>query len=560
MDDLPWVLSRPPWIFRKSARPVEPVIVKTKKSDATDEALARFTATAVFGGWRSDNDARAWAHYEAHVETTLLALVPIAIGEWNPKRKIAERILRALSQRHAKEVREIAAGYGKKAKASVEEILSIDPRLDCPGAPPDMSPVWKPSALPQPRLASGREMPLEALEHLGHMLAFSTLDHAYAGIADVKAACEPRSLAELAWAAAIAWQDAGSNKRDEWMLESIAHLGDDIVIRRTTPALTASRVLDVLAANATDAAATELCTILWRMSQEKTTPGVAAARRAFADLARRRGMSVDELEDTLAPTILPAPPKKCGVDDRLYPFIQTAGGTRHHTLPPTSTWRDLQEDVAAVSDARIRSLERAMVSGRSWTAEAFRKAWLDHALMQHVSRSVVWRSGGERVFRVAEDGTFADVRDDVTELAKTVTIVHPAELDDEARARWIAVLADYRVVQPFEQMARRVLPAVKGSSAALFALVPITQRELHDKLAAHGFAFEARGSSHFASRACARTSGRIGVELAFKNQSLSSATLRYERAGKRVDLDAVHPVDVCEIAHDLDLTPRGPAP
>ena len=535
--------------------------MKTKKSERVEEALKEFTSTAVFGGWRAESDARAWAHYEAYVEDTLLALLPIAIGEWNPKRKIAERIVRVLGQRHADEVRAVAASYGKKAKASVEEILSIDPRLDCPGAPPDMSPVWKPSALPRPRLAGGEELTVEAVDHLGHMLAFSTLDRPYAGIADVKAACEPRSLAELAWGAAVAWEEAGASKRDEWMIESLAHLGDDIVIRRTTPALKSGRVLDVLAATPTDASATELCTILWRLSQDKPKPnyGVKEARAAFAALARRRGMSVDELEDTLAPTILPAPPIKFGVDDRLDPFMQTAGGTRHHTLPPTSTWRDLQEDVAAVSDARIRSLERAMLSGRAWTIEAFRKAWLEHALMQHVSRCVVWRSG-DRAFRVAEDGSFADARDDVTELAKTVTIVHPAELGDEERARWIAVLADYRVVQPFEQMARRVLPPLKGGSVALFPTGPITQRELYEKLNAHGFSVDFRGKGQYASRACARGSGRLGLALAFQGQTISSLTLKYERGTKAVDLDAASPVDVSEIAHDLDLTLRAAAP
>jgi hypothetical protein len=558
--DIPWVLARPPWIFRKSPRPVEPVLVKTKKSEAVAEALAQFTNGAVFGGWRPDNDARAWAHYEAHVEATLLAIIPIAIGEWNPKRKIAERIVRILAQRHLKDVQEAAATYGKKAKASVEEILTIDPRLDCPGAPPDMSPAWKPKTLPRPRLVGGDELSFEAVEHLGHMLAFSTLDRPYAGIADVKAACEPRSLAELAWEAAIAWEDAGAGKRDEWMIESLAHFADDVVIRRTTPALKSARVLDVLAATPTDAAATELCTILWRLSQDKPKPsyGVKEARAAFAALARRRGMSVDELEDTLAPTILPAPPIKFGVDDRLDPFMQTAGGTRHHTLPPTSTWKDLQEDVAAVSDMRIRSLERAMISGRSWSVETFRKAWLDHTLMQHVSRCVVWRTG-DRMFRVAEDGSFADAGDDVMELGKTVAIAHPAEMKAEERTKWIAVLADYRVVQPFEQMARRVLPPVKGSSVALFPAGPTTQREIHEKLTAHGFAFDYRGTQP--TRACARTSGRMCLELAFKNQSLTSATLRYARGtGAWIDLDAAHHVDICEVAHDLDLTLRASAP
>jgi hypothetical protein len=559
--DLPWVLARPPWIFRKSPRPVEPVIVKPKKSEATDEALKHFTSTAVFGGWRSDNDGRAWAHYEAHVTDTLLAIIPIAIGEWNPKRKIAERIVRVLASRHPKNVNEAAASYGKKAKASVEEILSIDPRLDCPGAPPDMSPAWKPSKLPRPRLIAGENLSLDALEHLGHMLAFSTLDRAYAGIADVKAACDPRSLAELAWEAAVAWEAAGATRRDEWMIESLAHLGDDIVIRRTTPALKSARVLDVLAATPTDAAATELCTILWRLSQDKPRPdyGVKEARAAFAALARRRGMSVDELEDTLAPTILPAPPIQFGVDDRLDPFMQTAGGTRHHTLPPTSTWRDLQEDVAAVSDARIRSLERAMLSGREWSADTFRKAWLDHSLMQHVSRCVVWRTGG-RAFRVAEDGTFADARDDVMELGKTITILHPAELDDEERARWIAVLADYRVVQPFDQMARRVLPRVKGGSVALFPIGAMTQRELYEKLSTHGFTNDVRAKTPSASRACERASGRLVLGFAFQSQKVTSITLKYERGSKPVDLDVASPVDVSEVAHDLELTLRASAP
>jgi len=559
--DLPWVLARPPWIYRKSPRSVEPVVVKTKKSEATDEALAQFTNCAVFGGWRPDNDARAWAHYEAHVEDTLLAILPIAIGEWNPKRKIAERIVRILAQRHPEEVREVAASYGKKAKASVEEILTVDPRLDCPGAAPDMSPAWKPTALPRPHLVDGSEMPLEALEHLGHMLAFSTLDRPYAGIADVKAVCEPRSLAELAWAAAVAWEEAGAARRDQWMIESLAHLGDDIVIRRTTPALKSARVLDVLAATPTDASATELCTILWRFSQDKPKPDydVKETRAAFTVLARRRGMSEGELEDTLAPTILPAPPIKFGVDDRLDPFLQTAGGTRHHTLPPTSTWKDLQEDVAAVSDARIRSLERAMITGRAWTVDAFRKAWLDHTLMTHVSRCVVWRTG-DRAFRVAEDGSFADAHDDATELGKIVAIAHPAELGEEERAKWIAVLADYRLVQPFEQMARRVLPPVKGGSVALFPMASIGQRELYEKLNAHGFTVDFRNKGQYASRACTRASGRLGLAIAFENQKVSSLTLKYERANKPVDLDAANAVDVSEIAHDLDLTLRASAP
>ncbi len=515
LSDLPRVLSRPPWVAGRPSRELVVARITAKHSADTADALALFDSTAVFGGWRSDRDGAAWQHFETHLEPALAAILPIAVGEGGPRRKIAERVVRDLAVRHSDVVRAIAKRYGKKAVASVEEILSVDRRFDCPTAPPELPASFRPETFTRPHLADGRALPVPAVRRIGEMLAFSSLDRPYAGLTDVKQACEPRSLAELAWDMGRAWEAAGGPPQDAWMLESLASLADDLVIRRTTPAIAHPYIVRVLGYVGTNAAATELCTIAWRAAHaEPAKPQTAqtfavsrAAARAkseidaaFAMIARRRGVTVEELEDSLMPAVTAASPDdtdapvssrlaglraknrdarvtveygtrplRIGIDERLEAFVQTAGGTRMRELPKPldgddrskiagveEVWRELQEDIAAIADLRIRSLERALKSGRTWTLPAFRRAWLEHPLMRHVALGVVWRSGG-RTFRIAEDGSFADI-DDVTLAPGSVaevSVANPGEMSDAEIARWAEVLEDYRIVQPIEQISRR---------------------------------------------------------------------------------------------------------
>jgi hypothetical protein len=616
------VLSRPPWISGRVSRFIEPVRVAPKKIgdlapdgvaecvsklraekpiddvDSTELALALFGATCVFGGWRSEHDASASQYFEAHVETALLALVPVAVGEVGPRRKIAERFVRQLAKKHEGVVRDVAKRYGKRALASVEEILAVDRRFDCPNTPPDLPAIFRKDQLPRPRLHDGRALPLLGVERLGHMLAFSTLDRAYEGLSDVKKICDARSLAEHAWEMARAWEAAGAIPKERWMLESIAHLGDDLVIRRATPAISHPDVVRVIGYVPTNAAATELCTIAWRAMHEKstTTFKLASVAAAFAMVARRRGLTVEELEDSLVPTVAAAEPNDesapvssrlaalraksldarvtveygarplvVGFDERLDPFIQTGGGTRLRDLPHPGEaddlakiaraheiWRELQEDVAAIADLRIRSLERAMISGRSWTLDAFRRAWMDHPLMRYVALGVVWRSGSTP-FRIAEDGTFADVEDTTLQGVSVVSVAHPAEMRHEDILRWSSVLADYRIVQPVEQIARRVLRGLAGESASLVPAHPMSQADLQERVRAHGFESGFRLGRQYVSRRCARSPDRLGVSVELANQLVARFTLAAERSGKTVDLARIDAVDLSELAHDLGV-------
>jgi hypothetical protein len=108
-------------------------------------------------------------------------------------------------------------------------------------------------------------------------------------------------------------------------------------------------------------------------------------------------------------------------------------------------------------------MELAMCDRRRWDASTFRTFLVEHPLVCHVVRRLVWATYDEngaidRMFRVAEDRTLADVDDHVFELAGAarVGIPHRLELDTAACQRWGSVLGDYEIIQPFAQIARDV--------------------------------------------------------------------------------------------------------
>ncbi len=523
---------------------------------------------------------RAWECLVAHVEATLVGLIPIAVGRRSKRRGLAERVLRKIAIDHDALAREVAASYGDEARASVEEILGFDERYDCPSVAPKMPSAWRSDAFARPRLPDGRALPIEAVDRIGHMLAFSTLDAPYAGLADVRALCEPRSLAELAWDAGRAWQRDGAKPKLQWMVDAIAHFGDDEVIRRTTPAIAEHRIVTVLAYAATPAAAIELSTIASRIAKGigSAWGTRAAVDAAFAVLARRCGKRVEEIEDSLMPTVTIVEPRvkldfgsrviDVGFDERLDPFIESDRG-RLRALPKAGKkddpakvaraqeiWDELQEDVAAIADVRLHSLERAMATGRVWTLEAFAHAWMDHPLMRHLSRGVIWRAG-ETTCRIAEDGSFADVHDKTLSEVRELAIAHPAEMTDAVRDAWRAVFVDYKIAQPLEQLSRRTLGVVRGESITLVPVgSPPSLAEIHERFRAAGFEPGWHAREQIATRTCIRSAMRFRLMLHVENKSVSSFTLTAELDGQGIDLERVDPVDLSELVHVLALEPK----
>jgi hypothetical protein len=74
-------------------------------------------------------------------------------------------------------------------------------RFSFPSRTPAAPACWNPAALPPPLLRERQQvLPPAAIDALGDMLRFSSLEEPYAGLAQVREPCDRRSLGEFAWA------------------------------------------------------------------------------------------------------------------------------------------------------------------------------------------------------------------------------------------------------------------------------------------------------------------------------------------------------------------------
>jgi hypothetical protein len=331
----------------------------------------------------------------------------------------------------------------------------------------------------------------------------SKADEPYAGVDVVREACDPVSLAEFSWAVFLCWQGRGAPTKDNWALTQLGLLGDDTTVRRLAPlirawpgekaAARAETGLDVLARIGSDVALTHL----HALARKGKYAGVKdRARVKIDEIAAARGLTADELADRAVPDFgLDAEggmtfdygPRRfaVGFDEQLKPYAVEENGKVRKSLPKPGPGDDpvlapaahtlfagLRKDVKAVAEDEIRRLETAMVEGRRWSLEDFRRFFVAHPLLWHIVRRLVWlaEDGGEgaaTAFRIAEDRTFADVNDDAVEppASARVGIAHPVRLGG-AVAAWSEVFADYEILQPFPQLGRPVHLLTEAERAA----------------------------------------------------------------------------------------------
>jgi hypothetical protein len=458
----------------------------------------------------------------------------------------------------------IGARYGEDAKTALEALLEWDALLDAPTRAPKLPPTWKPETLTRPVRTDGKLFPLEAMTTIGTMLAFSPIEPAYAGLALVKSMCTPRSLAELSWDLARSWERAGRKKRERWMLLSLVHFADDEVARRLTPGLRDDDAVDVLEHIDSDAALTELATIAGRSTDAKLGARIELILDRAASL---RGLDKDELEEELAPVkrveadgtvSLDFGPRKLrvGFDEHLQPFVLNDAGERVRALAPPragddperaekakAVWRDLKEDVAVLAARRIAGLRRAMINGRKWTASRFQRVWIDNALMKHVARGVVW-TDGVTPFRVAEDGSLSDARDETFTLADdaTVRVLHPLRARREDLDRFRAIFADYRIVQPFLQLDRVVIERTGERAPA-----PLSGAKIDDltaRLLERGFTRFTFTRGRYGFRRELAVRGAVGIEFDAAEGRVKSPEIVF--IGEELDL-----IEIADIVDDV---------
>jgi hypothetical protein len=340
----------------------------------------------------------------------------------------------------------------------------------------------------RPRLHDGTVLPDDAVRALGEMLRFSPLAHPYAGLAQVREACDAESLEAFALGVLAAWREAGEKGQDVWALETCGKIGGDACAREI-----ATRVR-AWGREEQTTYAQKGCAILVAIGSE-------TSRLMLEDLARgavqgwlRREASValggeerpfDDVEapvpdvgfDPNGSATLDTGKRTytLALDEALTPVLVDEGGARVATFPRARKDDDAKKHAAAkerfasiVKDAKIVArfqvslLERMMCSQRTFSHHAFIERFLQHPFLRHLGRRVVWRASiGD--FRIAEDGTFANAKDDHLKLGdEPVGVAHPITMKDDELKAWIARFADYQIVQPFPQLGRELFRSTPG--------------------------------------------------------------------------------------------------
>jgi predicted DNA-binding WGR domain protein len=500
--------------------------VKTTLADLTDYFSAR--------NLREWLEALRLVRDEARV-AELAAAVLDATGELatskdHDPRPLALEILRSSPELALPPVRESRKKWAKDLLPQLERLVgaTVDERpdaaeADLPAVLQGKAPTWKPpdfwlpAAFSRIALTGGTLVPLASLDLLGAVLKAGDP----AALAAVKRASEPSSLATFGWELFQAWLTSGAPSKDKWAFTVLGAIGTDETARRLTPSIRAwpgesqhARAvlgLDVLGEIGTDVA----LMMLNGIAQKVKFKGLQErAREKMDEIAQKRGMSAEELADRLVPDLdleddgsktLDFGPRsfRVGFDEALSPYAIDAAGTRLKELPKpnskddaalaaeaTETWKAMKKDVRALSSIQITRLELAMGNARRWRGEEFRSFLVEHPLLTHLVRRLVWgvypsadgATPPTRTFRVAEDRSYADGSDEGCDVQadEVVGIVHRLHLDDEEVTRWSRLFGDYELVQPFEQLTREVFHLSPAERAAT-QLARFDGREIESK-------------------------------------------------------------------------------
>ncbi|MET1073630.1 MAG: DUF4132 domain-containing protein, partial [Umezawaea sp.] len=452
--------------------------------------------------------------------------------------------------------------------------------------------------LPAVALRDGGEaLSPSAARALCGLLAVSKIAEPHAGIAEVRALCEPHDLAAFAWAVFRQWRAAHYPPKSGLAKTALALLGDDSVVAGLAELFpswakgSSGRVrtgMDVLAALGTEGALREL----HRLARKAKTKGFRRlAEQRLDDVARARGLSAEQLADRLVPdlgldadarTTLDYGPRHVVVafDAQFTPHLTDQDGRRLTRMPrpaatddaelaaaATKRFTALKKEVLTVVKERTGALEVAMTAGRRWSEPDFRRLFVEHPLMWRLAQRLLWATFDERdavvtTFRPAEDRTFADLDDKTVELdaAATVGLAHPWHFAAD-RAEWATVFSDYEIIQPFPQVGRELL-TLPDSDADRDELTRFVGRATAGRkewvLAARGWVFNDNNTG--LSREW--PGGRI-VEIAFHGYSFHDPDAPDQLTGVRVvaahgtgtgpaTFADLNPIAASEVLRDLE--------
>ena len=358
-------------------------------------------------------------------------------------------------------------------------------------------PDWVlPPVLPPIRIAAGKLGGAEIEKVLCDIKAFGVLGES-ALCVELKKHAEATSLDAFAWKICESWLNIGAPAKEKWAMGAVGHLGGDNCVFNLTPLVRewpgqsqhqrAVAGLDCLRKIGTDTALMALNGIAQKLKYKGLKE---KAQIRMQEIAESKGMTSEQLADRIVPD--------CGLDEkgsrvfdfgpRKFEFVFTpdfkpavrdeAGKVRANLPKPNKSddadisqialneWKLLKKTLREALKVQNSRMEEAMITGRSWSPVDFQSYLMQHPLMVHLVRSIIWgvydeQSGDlKSSFRVTEDHSLADSEDEECVFPEEqIGVVHPAHLKETDKSNWGEVLSDYEIIPPFQQLGRSIYTA-----------------------------------------------------------------------------------------------------
>lgn len=326
------------------------------------------------------------------------------------------------------------------------------------------------------------------------------------------------------------WLEKGAEAKTKWTMYFAAIYGGDEAINCLTDyikewskqSLNMRVALAVKAVNAValNGSSYALMTVDNISRKYKSRAVRAAAVDALANAAKQLGLTTQELADKIVPD-MGFDEKMCRTFDfgsRKFSVYLTPqldieifeGEKKLKNLPKigvnddpalaekaTADFKEMKKQMKTVVDAQKQRLEYVLMLDRKWTAAAWKALFVKNPLMHCFAIGLIWgiyENGCLKTsFRYLDDGSFTNSDDDEIELSEVMQIglVHPLELTEHEKEAWLEQLDDYKIIQPFDQLRRKVYKVAEidknKTACEIFKNTEITNTTLVNRMTKAGW-------------------------------------------------------------------------
>lgn len=222
------------------------------------------------------------------------------------------------------------------------------------------------------------------------------------------------------------------------------------------------------------------------MSKKHKSKKVKAAAVAALDIAAvEMGLSKEELNDLIVPNLDFDKDRsrifdygkrrfKAVLNEKLEITLFDEDGKAIKSLPKASeksgdsvdmvadakeSLKAVKKQLSVVVNSQKPIMERAILTGRKWSATKWRNLFVDNPIMNIFASGLIWEeldSKGNllQTFRYMEDGTLNTVQEEEHELNENsyVSPLHTVDVSEEVLNAWVEQLEDYEVIQPVSQL------------------------------------------------------------------------------------------------------------